>query len=225
MDYSLLKEVIDSVEQFEKDQSENFLFSNDMAGYKKWLIKEKAYTFNPALTWEGKQDGRGIDSVINTLFIHMNRYARSYSKSVIFDSGFASQEDFIYLINLNVFGPMTKMDLIKKSVHEKSPGMQIINRLIDQGWIMQTDDLEDRRSKTIELSKEGKLTLESHMDKIRLATKIVAGDLSRDEKLTLIDLLQRLDAFHYSIYSKNVKSEDLLKYVSDHFPYMNEIHS
>ena len=221
MDYSLLKEIIDSVEQFEKDQSENFLFSNDITGYKNWLLKGKASKFDRALTWDGKEDGRGIDSVINTLFTHMNRYARSYSKSVIFDSGFASQEDFIYLINLDVFGPMTKMDLIKQSVHEKSPGMQIINRLIDQGWIMQTDDLEDRRSKTIELSKEGKLTLDSQMDKIRLATKIVAGDLSTDEKLTLVDLLQRLDAFHYPIYSKNVKSEDLLKYVSDHFPFIN----
>lgn len=222
MDYSLLKEIIDSVEQFEKNQSSGSLYSNDMTGYKNWLLKGHNSPLGKEVNWAGKEEGRGIDSVINTLFIHMSRYARSYSKSVIFNSGFASQEDFIYLINLDVFGPMTKMDLIKQSVHEKSPGMQIINRLIDQGWITQMNDLEDKRSKTIELSKEGKLTLASQMDKIRLATTIVAGDLTADEKLTLVDLLQRLDAFHHPIYSKNVKSEELLNYVSENYPFINE---
>lgn len=60
----------------------------------------------------------------------MNRYAKSYSKSAIFDSGFSTQEYYIYLINLKIFGDMKKINLIKKNVHEKPVGMKIINRLM-----------------------------------------------------------------------------------------------
>jgi hypothetical protein len=42
------------------------------------------------------------------LLVHMNRYAKTYSKSAIAGSGFNTQEEFIYLINLKAFGSMTK---------------------------------------------------------------------------------------------------------------------
>jgi hypothetical protein len=61
-----------------------------------------------------KENGRSPESVISTLLVHMNRYAKTYSKSAIAGSGFNTQEEFIYLINLKAFGSMTKMELIKK---------------------------------------------------------------------------------------------------------------
>jgi hypothetical protein len=57
---------------------------------------------------------RTPESAISTLLVHLNRYAKTYSKSAIMDSEFSTQEDFIYLINLKAFGEMTKMALIKK---------------------------------------------------------------------------------------------------------------
>src|SRR5690554_5295977 len=99
--------------------------------FQEGFTKEEPY-------WEGKEKGRSPESVINTLIVHMNRYAKSYSKSAIYDSEFSTQEDFIYLINLKAFGAMTKMELIKKNIQEKPVGMQIINRLIENGWVDQT---------------------------------------------------------------------------------------
>lgn len=112
----------------------------------------------------------------------MNRYAKSYSKSAIFGSEFSTQEDFIYLINLKAFGEMTKMELIKRNVHEKPAGMQVINRLIAQGWVNQTDSDTDKRSKVLKISNKGMQILERQMDKIRKATEIVTGDLTHNEK-------------------------------------------
>ena len=106
---------------------------------------------------------------------------------------------------------MSKMDLIKKNVHEKPVGMQIINRLINQGWIEQRNSKTDKRSKVISISETGLQALGNQMDKIRQATSIVTGNLSQNEKMELIRLLNKLDDFHQPIYARNIDTENLLE--------------
>ena len=209
MNYNLIKDILDLVENFEKENRSTS--EVNVEDFKKWIVlsyKDIATQDEP--DWEGKEKGRSPESVINTLIVHMNRYAKSYSKSAILGSDFSTQEDFIYLINLKAFGEMTKMDLIKKNVHEKPTGMQIINRLIAQGWVNQTESKADRRSKVLTISKKGLEALENQMHKIRKATEIVTGDLTYAEKMELIRLLTKLDHFHLDIYEKNIEPEYLL---------------
>ena len=210
MNYSLIKDVLDLVQQFELENKETNYFENSVEGFKNWISTNNNTIVNEP-NWEGKENGRSAESVINTLIVHMNRYAKSYSKSAIVGSDFSTQEDFIYLINLKAFGEMSKMDLIKKNVHEKPVGMQIINRLINQGWIEQRNSKTDKRSKVISISETGLQALGNQMDKIRQATSIVTGNLSQNEKMELIRLLNKLDDFHQSIYDKNIDTEDLLR--------------
>ena len=151
------------------------------------------------------------------MLVHLNRYARTYSKAALHGSDFSTQEEFIYLINLRAFGPMTKMELIKKNIQEKPVGMQIIERLLSHGWIKQTDSMSDKRSKVVSLTKAGINALEKQMGKIRTATKIVAGDLSQAEKMELIRLLHKLDRFHHPIYCRNVESAQLLEIVESEY--------
>ncbi len=211
MDYKLIKEVIGLVEQYETESKQNKGMESSVEGFKKWIVdnyEADGEVYEP--NWEGKENGRSPESVINTLIVHMNRYAKSYSKSAIFGSNFSSQEDFIFLINLKAFGEMSKMDLIKKNVQEKPAGMQIINRLIAQKWVAQQDSETDKRSKVISITPKGLKALEAQMDKIRKATEIVTGDLSQSEKMELIRLLNKLNDFHKPIYDKNIEPEYLL---------------
>lgn len=214
MNYNLLKGVINLLEEFEAEQKKFSKSENSIQDFKRWIVlKFNKETDLAEPDWEGKENGRSPESVISTLIVHMNRYAKSYSKSAIFGSDFSSQEDFIYLINLKAFGEMTKMDLIKKNVHEKPVGMQIINRLIAKGWIDQTDSETDKRSKVIKINAKGLGILEMQMGKIREATKIVTGDLTHSEKMELIRLLNKLNDFHQPIYNKNIDTEHLLQEV------------
>ncbi len=187
MNYGLIKDVLDLVQEFEIETNNNNHFETSIEGFKNWISTNNNTIVNEP-NWEGKENGRSAESVINTLIVHMNRYAKSYSKSAIVGSDFSTQEDFIYLINLKAFGEMSKMDLIKKNVHEKPVGMQIINRLINQGWIEQRNSKIDKRSKVISISETGLQELENLMDKIRQATSIVTGNLSQNEKMELIRL-------------------------------------
>jgi len=209
MNYGLIKNILDLVQEFEIETNNNNHFETTVEGFKNWISTNNNTIVNEP-NWEGKENGRSAESVINTLIVHMNRYAKSYSKSAIVGSEFSTQEDFIYLINLKAFGEMSKMDLIKKNVHEKPVGMQIINRLINQGWIEQRNSKTDKRSKVISISETGLQALGNQMDKIRQATSIVTGNLSQNEKMELIRLLNKLDDFHQPIYDRNIDTDNLL---------------
>ncbi|MFD2554195.1 MarR family winged helix-turn-helix transcriptional regulator [Sphingobacterium tabacisoli] len=211
MNYDFIKDILDLVEEFE-DQNVGLNKSTvTVEDFKKWISTNyDPQSLSAEPDWEGKEKGRSPESVINTLIVHMNRYAKSYSKSAIFGSDFSSQEDFIYLINLKAFGEIKKMDLIKKNVHEKPVGMQVINRLIGKGWVEQADSKTDKRSKVLKITQKGIQTLEGQMDKIRRATEIVTGDLTTNEKMELIRLLNKLNDFHRMIYDKNIEPEYLL---------------
>lgn len=214
MNYQLIYEAVSLIEEFEKDQGKDQLSATDLNGFKRWIIDEFRDEFDQDEPhWVGKEKGRSPESVINTLIVHLSRYAKAYSKSAIHDSDFSTQEDFIFLITLKAFGGMTKMELIKQNVQEKPAGMLIINRLIKKGWVDQKDSKEDKRSKIVSISEEGRKALQAHMDKIRMATEIVTGNLSYEEKMELIRLLQKLDEFHQPIYDENLATADLLETV------------
>ncbi|RKS97538.1 MarR family winged helix-turn-helix transcriptional regulator [Chryseobacterium defluvii] len=212
MHYNIIKDVIQLLDQFETDNKTQH-YSKDIEGFKTWIYDQKKQQqdiVEDEPYWEGKEHGRSPESVISTLLVHMNRYAKTYSKSAIADSDFATQEDFIYLINLKAFGAMTKMELIKKNIQDKPVGMLIINRLISQGWVEQKDSDADKRTKMITITAEGLAALAQQMDKIRSATHIVAGDLDYSEKMSLIRILDKLDKFHHLIFSRNIDSKNLI---------------
>lgn len=207
----LVKDVIDLVHQFELENKTGNTQTMDVSGFKKWISAHETYAALDEPDWEGKKNGRSADSIINTFFVHLNRYAKYYTKSAIHGSGFATQDDLIYLITLKSYGAMSKMELIKKNVHDKPAGIQIINRLIQLGWVTQTHSETDKRSKVLQITDEGQHALEAQMPKTRMASQIVTGNLNTVEKMDLIRLLSKLNDFHHPIYSKNIETSALLE--------------
>lgn len=219
MNYTLIQECIRLVELFETEQLNKGRYSHDEKGFSQWMANHFGDKSELASDgdWDGKDNGRSPESAINTLLVHMNRYAKSYSKSAIHDSPFSTQEEFIYLINLDAFGPMSKMDLIKKNIQEKSVGMLIINRLMGHGWIEQQDSEIDKRSKIIRITQDGIQALQQQMDKIRQATQIVTADLNNNEKMQLLKLLTKLNDFHHPIFCQNLNPAELLDVVMEQY--------
>jgi len=215
--YDLIKEVINLLEEFELAVDSGQSYSPSIAGFKNWIFEAMlANQEEDNFDWEGKVNGRSAESVISTLLVHMNRYAKSYSKAAIHGSTFSTQDEFIYLINLKAFGAMSKMDLIKKNVQDKASGMKIIERLLKQGWIDQQESTSDKRSKLIQLNAFGEQVLDAQMDRIRQASSMVTGRLTSKEKMDLIKLLTKLDHFHLDVFNKNLDSTALLAFVEEY---------
>ena len=79
MNYGLIKDVLDLVQEFEIETNNNNHFETSIEGFKNWISTNNNTVVNEP-DWEGKENGRSAESVINTLIVHMNRYAKSYSK-------------------------------------------------------------------------------------------------------------------------------------------------
>lgn len=223
MNFDLVKDTVALLEEFNLNNT-NSDYPSTIEGFKAWIFDQeskKQSTQDNDTDWEGKENGRTAESAISTLLVHLNRYAKTYSKSAISDSDFSTQEDFIYLITLKSFGTMSKIDLIKKNIHDKPVGNLVINRLLKQGWIEQNDSVQDKRIKLIHITETGLKALENQMEKIRQATKIVSGNLTHSEKIDLIRILNKLDHFHHPIYNKNIDSKDLINTVYRDFTFEN----
>jgi len=223
MNFDLIKDTVALLEEFNLNNT-NSVYPSTIEGFKAWIFDQesiKQSIQDNDTDWEGKENGRSPESAISTLLIHLNRYAKTYSKSAISDSDFSTQEDFIYLITLKSFGSMSKIDLIKKNIHDKPVGNLVINRLLNQGWIEQNDSSQDKRIKIIQITEKGLKALENQMGKIRQATKIVSGNLTHSEKIDLIRILNKLDQFHHPIYNKNIDSKDLIDTVYKDFSFEN----
>ncbi|MBC8988145.1 winged helix-turn-helix transcriptional regulator [Pedobacter sp. N36a] len=196
MQYDLIKDLISLVEIYEEESDQH---PQDVHSFGQWLneyCKKEGVQMPSAPEWEGKSKGRSADSVINTSLVHLSRYAKLQGKAAIANTAFSTPDDFIYLISLVAFGSMTKTALIKLNVHEKSAGIQIINRLISMGLAEQTTIDADKRNRMIHITSKGSQLLNENMENIRAATKNVTEPLSQEEKIQLIKLLTKLEDFH-----------------------------
>jgi len=212
MNFDLIKAVVELVQQFMEQNEGKAVYSNDLHGFTEWInASHQPDLQDPG--WIGKELGRSSDSIINTLLIRMNRYAKSYSRSAVGSSVFSSQDDFIFLISLKSMGAMSKMELIRHNVHEKSSGMLTVNRLLRNGWIEQTVSPKDKRIKNIKITQKGLAVLDDHMDEIRRVSRVVTGNLTHSEQMLLIAVLSKLDEFHNSFYRMNLETKDLVNAV------------
>lgn len=196
MYYDLTIELISLVKVYEKETGKQ---KPDVHSFGEWLNEYLKKTKNANFLepdWEGKAKGRSADSLINTSLVHLYRYAKLQAKTAIANTLFSTPDDFIYLINLTSFGSMTKTALIKLNVHEKSAGIQIVNRLIANGLVEQNEIDSDKRNRIISITPKGKRVLEESIDDIRQASKNVTEPLSEPEKMDLIRLLTKLEDFH-----------------------------
>ncbi|TDO22543.1 MarR family winged helix-turn-helix transcriptional regulator [Pedobacter duraquae] len=196
MYYELINDLVTLVKQYEEGAG-----AADVKSFNTWLslqLGSKTIDAHSEPEWSGKASGRSADSVINTSLVHLYRYAKSHAKTAIIESSFSTPDDFIYLINLVSLGSMTKTALIKLNVHEKSAGMQIVNRLINNGLVEQEAMENDKRNRMIHITANGRQLLNERMHEIRKASSRVTEPLNIQEKMDLIRLFSKLEDFHAS---------------------------
>ena len=196
MYYDLITDLVTLVKIYDKESGHD---SQDVHSFGQWLSEYCQKQGHPTILepeWEGKSKGRSAESVINTSLVHLYRYAKSHAKAAIANTTFSTPDDFIYLISLVSYGSMTKTALIKLNVHEKSAGIQIINRLINSGLVEQSTTDSDKRNRMIHITAKGTQLLTESMQNIKKASMNVTEPLSYQEKMDLIRLLQKLENFH-----------------------------
>ena len=102
------------------------------------------------------------------------------------------QSDFGVLEALLHKGPLSVKALGEKVLLTSGSMTAAVDRLERRGWVVRGDDPEDRRSRIVRLTAEGRKTIQAlFADHERDMEKAAAG-LSRAERVTAMDLLRRL---------------------------------
>ena len=153
---------------------------------------------------------------VSILLSLLFRYAKMYSRKALKDSGIKTVDEFALLITLLTHNGISKQELINGQVLEKTSGIEIINRLIRQGYIQQFAGAKDRRSKLLKITEEGYAELMQILPRMNMVSKIVAGNLSTSEQNLLSYLMRKLDHFHNEIFlnEKESELEDILHKIS-----------
>lgn len=149
---------------------------------------------------EMQKNGDRAETNIAILVTFMHRYAKLHARKVFAESKISGMDDFSYLIVLVTHENMTKSELIRKNVHEKATGMEIINRLLRQKLVKQTENTDDKRSKRLSITSGGREAVFKLLRDLDDFSMLITADLSEQEKELLQGLLQKLDRFHYEIY-------------------------
>jgi len=98
----------------------------------------------------------------------------------------------------------TKSDSIKKYFIDFNTGMSIIRRLLKNEYISEFSDKDDKRVKRISLTEKGKNVLFSVIHKMTNIAEIIPGNLSKYDKVNLLELLNRIDIYHRNNIEDNM---------------------
>lgn len=214
--YQLIGQLINLVEEFENSHKNEapltlqnftgFLNARVLAAHNE--AAESDVRFGDQAS-ETLQNAYQLDNNIARLFIYMSRYAKSYIKKTLQGTGLSSTEEFTCLAILLTHSSLSKTALLQLNLLEKTSGTEVINRLLASGLITQWDDELDKRSKRIAITTKGKELLYIVFSDMNHVGKMITGKLSLSEKFTLQYLLQRLENFHYEIYTSKSISDKL----------------
>lgn len=213
--YELVHQLLNLVEEFEKENKNRELFMSDFSGFLINHIEQSTGSVSASDVRFGKKENESqqlafqLDNAIGRLFIYMSRYAKSYIKKALEGTVLQSPEDFTCLAILLTHDSMSKGELIGMNLQEKTSGSEVIRRLLSAGLVKQWDDENDRRAKRISITDAGKVLLFHVFADMNDVGKIVTGNLSISEKLNLQYLLQKLETFHYQLHENNsIRSRD-----------------
>lgn len=145
---------------------------------------------------------------ITVLITFMFKYAKNYLKKALENSIINTPDEFSFLITMLANSSFTKTELINKLVTEKTSGIETIKRLIKKGLLEEFKTEDDKKSVHVKITDLGRDKIFEVLPIINKVTKIITGNLLEEEKIILINLLQKLDKFHNDIYF-NSKNESI----------------
>jgi DNA-binding MarR family transcriptional regulator len=218
--YQLIHQLINLVEQLEGENKGKEVSIQDFTGF---LVKTVSDPADNVINTEvrfGSSDATALetayqlDNNIGRLFVFISRYAKFYIKKALHGTRLQTAEDFTALAILLTHDNLPKSKLIGYNLQEKTSGNEVIKRLIASNLVKEWDDLQDKRSKQIAITKDGKELLNQVFVDMNNVGKMITGKLTFAEKFTLQYLLQKLENFHLEHYlNKTILTKADLKSV------------
>ncbi|PIQ25222.1 MAG: hypothetical protein COW63_18985 [Bacteroidetes bacterium CG18_big_fil_WC_8_21_14_2_50_41_14] len=207
-DYQLLKKLLPYLEKFESEQKGNNLM--DFSNYlKKELLSVSPVSTNmPDFSMaEHHLPERFPEVEFSTMLTELYRFGRHYVKKALVTTGIKTLEEFGLLASLIKTPGLLKSELINLQLMEISSGTEVLRRLILSELILEYADVNDKRSKRLELTSKGRETIIAAFYEMYKAARIIRGNLSDEELVQATQVMEKLSAFHWHIHQSDKTSD------------------
>ncbi len=148
-----------------------------------------------------------INGMLGSLVGRLGAYTQMYSKKALDKFHLNNVEDWVYLIVLNEMGTPKKSELIYQMLSEFPSGIDVIKRILKNGFAEEFPDEIDKRSKRLKITELGKEVVIKGYPAMKKVGEMAFGTLSDLEKITLLNILRKLEKFHDGQY-KNIRTAE-----------------
>lgn len=181
MDYTLLKDLLKHVEDFQTQYS-----SNRIEDFMIWLNNELFVT--------ERQEGHAAHDELLIAFklMYLNKALKKRTKSVLASSQLSSIDEYSFLLHLNYQESFRKMEIIELHNLEAPTGIEIIKRLLRKKLVREFADQEDKRAKRIQITPKGIKEIEVIKPQIDGIFSEFTKPLSLDEKIQVSGIFDKL---------------------------------
>ncbi|MDX1913063.1 MAG: winged helix DNA-binding protein [Saprospiraceae bacterium] len=198
MQAKFLHQLLDLAHAYEQAGGDTAIL--DREDFLSWAFG--AYLSNEKTAQPAERSGPSPNGLIAMYLSFMARYAQYYSRRVFRDSAVYSEDDWGVLVSLYPYKRLSKTEVMRGCIMEKSSGNEVLKRLLRDGHLREQPHPDDKRSKLIELTDQGRSAFESLQNGITKLADTVVADLNEDEKNTLLQLLLKLHRFHKAIFEE-----------------------
>ncbi|MCU0355638.1 MAG: winged helix DNA-binding protein [Cytophagales bacterium] len=129
-----------------------------------------------------------------------SKYADFYWRKMVELTGLDSVEDFGYLACTYQLKSPTKSELILYNISSFPSGIEVIKRLVRKGWLEESPDAHDKRSKRLAVTPEGLLVLQRCIPAAQHIADVIFPMLTHEEQEILHQLLSKLNRHHAERY-------------------------
>jgi MarR family transcriptional regulator, lower aerobic nicotinate degradation pathway regulator len=190
--YNLLKELIAIVDEVDFEK-EAILSANDLISK---LYKDLKKVEDDKLFLHTQNPNTNINNEIGRYITRTNRFASIYAKDILKDLPYVSLNDFGFVALLHANKQLSKTALIKLVLMDKSPGMEIIKRLVSKNVMEEFENKNDKRSKMLRLTTYGEEVVLKSYEKMTGLSNSLLADLDEITKFEILKILKYLDGYH-----------------------------
>lgn len=199
MQVDFIMSLLEQAKNFE--QSGSYKTDATIEDFRRWLNDENYRRESPVtLLAQQPQAVYDLENEICKQFLLLSRFSRQLIRKGLADFPQLANEEFTYLYRLMSQDGLTKMQLVEKNAHEKQTGMEIIKRLVQHGFIAESQCPDDKRSTRLSVTPLGRATFDQSVQAVTQTSLVLSGQLDTAEKLDLLAHLKKLNDFHFNLY-------------------------
>ena len=143
-----------------------------------------------------------IDEYLGWIWGRLQGFTQVWEKKAFEDLPIANITEFGVMMYVFSHANCNKTEVADHTLHEKTTIFEIIKRLVKNGFLEESENPIDKRSKTLKLSEKGSSIAFVILERTVELSKHLAGDLSEKEKFSLFHQLAKLDVFHQKCYDQ-----------------------